>query len=444
MLAHSHNGEVASPCRSVRRAVSIVVALAFCSLTGIHGAAADTAATESTTAPAATAATSASQPAVSPPATPDYSGDLTGDWFGLRPKLQNAGITFSGSLVTDGSWDLSGGLATRRSAYRTLLTLNVSLDTKTLFNLSGGTIFASYEGLWGQNGNVTQVGSLQGFDNNDAAPFSELYQLYYDQQFGNLLEVRIGRQDAADFFGEAPDAQTFINPSPTAIPTMIGSTFWPNAAPGIVTVLNPNASLTFKFGAYYFDRFHPSALDQALNTLEPTGQPVGTFLIAEGDYNWQINGSLPGVLALGGTWRTGQLDTLSGSVQSGGGSAYGYLDQTVWSNAQNQSLALFEILSGGDQQVANNGIDFSSLGGLLATGFAPTRPNDQLALGYNWAHINSQTDLPKPYELGIEGFYSMNLGHGITLQPDLQYFVNTGGGVYPDALVATIRLSLTF
>jgi porin len=396
----------------------------------------------SSTQPVSAATTDAS--ASNAPAAPDYSGNLTGDWFGLRPKLQHAGVTVGGSLVTDGSFDLSGGLATHRSAYRTLLTLNISLDTKTLFNLPGGTIFASYEGLWGQNGNATQVGSLQGFDANDAAPFSALYQLYYDQMFGQLLEVRIGRQDACDFFGEPPDAQMFLNPSPTAFPTIMDSSFYPNSAPGIVAVVNPAGALTFKFGAYYFDRFHPSALDQALNTLEPTAQPVGTFLIAEGDYNWQISNNLPGIVAIGGTWRTGQLTTLDGSVQSGGGSVYGYVDQTLWANAQNQSLAAYEIISGGDQQVANNGIDFSSLGGLLASGIIPSRPTDQLGLAYNWAHISSQANLPKPYELDFEGFYAFNFGHGITLQPDLQYFINTGGGVYPDALVATIRLSLVF
>ena len=426
---------------NVRPSATLAAAMAIGVLAGLSKAA-DTTTPAVVDAPAAATSAPAAQPA--PSAVPDYSGDLTGHWLGLRPKLQKGGLTLGGSLTTDGSWNLSGGLATRHCAYRTLLTLDVSLDTKTLFNIPGGTIFASYEGLWGQNGNATQVGSLQGFDANDAAPFSELYQLYYDQMFGQMLEVRAGRQDACDFFGEPPDAQMFLNPSPTAFPTMIGTAFYPNSAPGIVTVLNPSGPLIFKFGAYYFDRFHPSALDQALNTLEPTGQPAGTFLIAEGDYNWQINGNLPGAVALGGTWRTGQLGTLSGSVQSGGGSAYGYIDQTLWANAQSQSVAAYEIISGGDEQVANNGIDFSSLGGLLVTGLIPRQSGDQIGVAYNWAHISSQANLPKPYELNFEGFYAFNVGHGITLQPDLQYFVNTGGGIYPDALVATLRVSLSF
>jgi porin len=421
-------------CRRHARLAALAVPVVVYLLTGIQPAAADV-------------AIPSPAPAVNTPAPaslPDYSSELTGNWFGWRPWLQNRGIKFSGSIVTDGSYDLSGGLATRRSAYRTLLTVNASLDTDTLFNLPGGTIYASYEGLWGQNGNTTQVGSLQGFDSIDAPPFSALYQLYYDQMFGKMLELRVGRQDAGDFFSDPPDAQPFVNPSPTAFPTIIGSALYPDSAPGIVTVLSPNGPLTFKFGAYYFDRFHPTALDEALNTLEPTGQPVGTFLIAEGDYNWQLSSNLPGVLALGGTWRTGQLATLSGSVQSGGGSGYGYIDQTLWSHANNQSIAAFEILSGGDQQVANNGMDFSSLGGVLGNGLIPSRPNDQIGLGYDWAHISSQAGLPKPYELAIEGFYSFNFKHGISLQPDLQYFINDGGGQYPDALVVDIRLSVAF
>lgn len=436
--------------RNVLFAQHIVETLAIMAVVAAMGAY-GSAGAQSKAAPATVAApttsaaginAAASQPAVSPPAAPDYSGDLTGDWFGLRPKLQKAGVTFSGSLMTDGSYDLSGGLATRQSAYITLLTLNISLDTKTLFGLPGGTVFASYEGLWGQNGTATNGGSLQPYDLLDAAPFSTLYQLYYDQMVGQLLEVRVGRQDAGDFFAEPPDAQNFINNSPTAFPTLIGSPFYPYAAPGIVTVLNPNGALTFKSGAYYFDRFHPSALDQTLNTLEPAGQPVGVFLIAEGDYNWQINGNLPGIMALGVTWRTGQLSALSGSVQSGGGSVYSYVDQTLWNDSANQSLGTFATLMAADRRVS--AIDFASQGGLVLTGLVPNRTNDQLGLGYDWAHISSQSGLPKPYELGIEGFYAFNFGHGITLQPDLQYFINDGGGVYPDTMVATIRLSLAF
>lgn len=65
-------------------------------------------------------------------------------------------------------------------------------------------------------------------------------------------------------------------------------------------------------------------------------------------------------------------------------------------------------------------------------------------MGYNWGHISSQAGLPKPYELNFEAFYTFNFPHGISIQPDLQYVINDGGGIYPDALVATLRFSLSF
>jgi len=51
-------------------------------------------------------------------------------------------------------------------------------------------------------------------------------------------------------------------------------------------------------------------------------------------------------------------------------------------------------------------------------------------------------NLRKHYDLDFEIFYATSFGHGITPQPDQQYSVNVGGGAFPDALAATIRLSV--
>ena len=399
----------------------------------------------SVSAPSESAPTS---PPVTVPGTGDavqasgYSGDFTGDWLGLRPRLQQTGITFGGSLLADGTTDLSGGMETRDTAFRTQLTLDVNFDLNKLVNLPGGTVYASYMGLWGHNGTTAPVGSLQLYDSIINPRTSTLDELYYDQNVGTLLQFRIGRQDESDFFAQPPDAQPFINDSATEFPTLINPPTFPDTAPGIAAVFGRNSPLTLKFGAYYFARFHPSAFDQALNTLEPTGIPEGTFLIAEGDYSWQIDGNRPGVAAVGGSWSDSELATLGGAVQSGGGSVYSYVDQTLWSDTANQSIAAFGTLMAADKRVSS--IDFASQGGVVGTGLVPMRPTDQVGLGYDWAHISAGASLPKPYELAIEGFYAFNFSRGVTLEPDLQYFVNTGGGIYPDALAATIRLSVSF
>ncbi len=373
-----------------------------------------------------------------------YQRLLTGNWFGYRDQLAHDGLIVRGSLRTDASWNLSGGLATRHSAFRSLLTVGFSLRTNHLLHIAGGRIYISYQGLWGQDGNRTQLGSLQGFAGVDAPPFSELYELYYDQRLGSILNIRIGRQDASDYFGQPPDAQKFLNPSPTTIPTLIRAPFSPESAPAAVVVIRPIPTVTFKFGAYYFNRYHPTTIDQLFNTLEPSNRPNGTFFITEGDYHWHVGSNLPGVLAVGASWRTGRLQTLNGSFQSGAGSWYAYVDQTLWAHNWGPTIAGYEIISGGDRRAANNRMDYSSLGGLLATGLIPSRPDDQIGLAYNWVHISALANLPKPYELGFEAFYSFNFPRGISITPDLQYFIHDGGGVHPDALMATIRLTLSF
>ena len=413
---------------------------------GVYGAAAAQSIPSSvppvaTSAPAAPSTAAAPQTTSATPA-PDYSGDLTGDWFGLRPKLQQRGITFGGSLLADGTWNLAGGEQTRNPAFRTQLTLDVSLSTKKLLGVPGGTFYASYMGLWGHNGTTAPVGSLQLYDSIVNPRTSVLDELYYDQKFGGSAELRVGLQDASDFFAQPPDAQPFLSDSPTEFPTLIDPPTFPDTAPGVVAVFNPDGPLTIKFGAYYFDRFHPTAFDQMLNTLEPTGQPVGTVLMAEGDYNWLVDDKLPGIFAVGGNWLAGKLPTLGNSVQTGGGSVYCYADQSLWINSANQSVAGFITAMAADRRVST--IDFASQGGIVTDGLVPMRPHDQIGLGYDWAHVSSLSGLPKPYELAIETFYAFNFPHGITLQPDLQYYINTGAGVYPDAVVGSIRLSLSF
>jgi carbohydrate-selective porin OprB len=423
-----------------------VAALAFsttvAALAGIQRAGADGIATAPATAPVPATPAPVPQPAAVSPAASNYADDLTGGWLGIRSQIQHSGVTFGGSLLADGTWGLSGGMETRQPAFRSQLTLDVSLNTRRLWHLPGGTVYASYMGLWGHNGSTAPVGSLQLYDTIVNPRTSTLDELYYDQKFSGWAQIRMGRQDASDFFAQPPDAQPFLNDSPTEFPTLIDPPTFPDTAPGIVVVVGPNSPLTFKWGAYYFARFHPSALDQALNTLEPTDIPQGTFLIAEGDYSWQLDGHRSGTAAVGGSWAASKLPTLDGAVQSGGGNVYSYLDQTLWSDTANQSIAAFGTLMAADKRVST--IDFASQGGVVGTGLLPARPTDQIGLGYDWAHISSRAGLPKPYELAIEGLYAFNCGHGFTLEPDLQYYINTGGGLYPDALAVTLRVSLSF
>lgn len=369
---------------------------------------------------------------------------LLGSAWGLRPRLKGAGITFGGSLIQDGSWNFMGGLSTRKFVYRARLDVHATLNLEKVVGIHGGELYCDMMSIWGQDANDNLVGTLQGFDNIDASPaLTEIYELYYRQKlFHDRFEFKLGRLDANDIFDAQPVTANFLIPSTTNAATDYLLPTFPSPVPGAVVYLRPRRSTTLMLGAFYTDRFHPSAVDEFLNTLEPVGQPTGTFFISELDQGYSFGHGMKGTFGLGAFYHFGRVRRLDVGTQAGFGSVYGFLGQTLWQPRAHQWLRGFLCLSAVDGRVSP--IDYAANAGLLAQGVVPFRPHDQLGIAADWAHVSRLAGLPKSYELGIEAFYAVNLGHGVTLQPDLQYWDNTGGGTYPDALVATVRISLAF
>ena len=82
-------------------------------------------------------------------------------------------------------------------------------------------------------------------------------------------------------------------------------------------------------------------------------------------------------------------------------------------------------------------------GGVTWTGLLDSRPGDIIGFGPQYAHISEEAGLEHPYELAIEGFYLCQITPWAFVQPDLQYIVHPGGQ-YSNALVATVRLQISF
>ena len=393
----------------------------------------------------------ATAPAPVTPATPAsptgsgaYSNTFTGDWFGLRTGLADHGISFNGYGVNDNSWNLQGGKSTHNFVSRARLTLGMNLDTDKLFGWAGGTVVSSVRFHFGPNGNDIQLGSLQGFSYiDDNPPTTQLYELYYRQTLLNdKITVQAGRMDANNIFDISVDATDFVNPSATDAPLTLQNAP-PSQAPGLAAFVTAMPGTSLILGAFFNGRSHPTALDAMLNTLATIDEPNGTSLNIELDQNYHLAANMPGTTGAGAFWRTGQLPTLNGGIQSGTGGGWAFVDQTLWQTAKcDQRVAAWGNFTGNDSRVSE--IDYSIQAGLLGAGIIPGRPDDKIAVGLDWAHISSQAGTPKPYEMVVECFYECYLGRGVTLQPDVQYFTNTGGGVYPDALIALIRASVNF
>lgn len=141
-------------------------------------------------------ATSVAEPP--PSAAPQYP--LTGDWFGARTTLADHGITAGGNILLDASRNLAGGIRQDES-FRYLLDINATLDTRQAFNFHGGTLFIDFQNHEGPNATDDLAGDAQGFDNQDAPHFTQIYQLWYQQLFaGDTLRLKLGKIDANNDF----------------------------------------------------------------------------------------------------------------------------------------------------------------------------------------------------------------------------------------------------
>ena len=97
---------------------------------------------------------------------------MTGEWGGVRPRLEDQGFTFGGGFIFDDSHGGIGGIR-RRWAARGLLDLELTVDLEKLMGLEGGTFYTDYQAFVGYDAS-RDIGDIQSFDNIDINPRSQL------------------------------------------------------------------------------------------------------------------------------------------------------------------------------------------------------------------------------------------------------------------------------
>lgn len=125
---------------------------------------------------------------------------------------------------------------------------------------------------------------------------------------------------------------------------------------------------------------------------------------------------------------------------------YFIFDQTLWKpspSSSNNTRGLRAFFEYGRTDAAVAPIYRHYGAGLTWTGLLPRRPNDIAGFGPQYAVFSPQRQLPHDHELALEVFYKAQLTHYAAVQPDLQY-IEHPSGMYPSAVVATVRLQLLF
>ena len=438
-----------SPRRRARLSVTWLVIVAWLA----------TAAALCAQSPADATAAGADDRTGSPATTPEEGGrPALGDLGGLRPWLDERGMTLEGFLVADLSRNFQGGISTGRETIRNLFEVSFALDTEPLFGLSGGTLFLDFQTQDGRHGTDLLVGDFQGFSNLDAPGFTALYELWYEQIFAaGRLRLKLGKIDASNEFAFVENGAEMLNSSAGFSPTILGFTTYPNPATGAVLFASPVDWLYVGGGIF----------DGATQAGSPTGtrgpstlfgDPSDLFLVGEIGSRRPLPGSRLRRIAFGVTHHTGDFDRVDGSglAESGATSYYLVLDRRLASRpgagsppqAPGEGPGLDGFLQLGSTSDRISAVDLHAGAGLVWTGYLPGREVDHFGVMATWVRFSGPAraagTYTESYELACEIFYRWHLTPWLRLQPDLQYIVNPGGSGIDDALVGTLRLELAF
>jgi porin len=370
----------------------------------------------------------------------------SGEWRGLRSRLEERGVSIGISWVMEGFDNFLGGIK-RGAVGASTFDVDLSVDTKKLLGLPNGEFYFDLEDHAGRDPSRVLTGDLQVFDKLSYTPYFEIFELWYQQRlFKDKLRIKIGKVDANTEFSVVDNGLAFLNSSSQVTPTLFVMPTTPSPMPGINAFYKPAKPFYASFGIFDANRS-----DRFLNF---SGHPErnlparhGKLLIGETGLVWKqfLKSENEGNLRLGFWGHTGTFTRIDQGAQQGAKGLYLIFDQTLWkpSSEKNDRRGVRTFLEYGRTDRAVSPIYRHFGGGFAWTGPFRRRPDDVAGFCLQYARISPQPDLRHNYELALETFYRIQFTRWGSFRPDLQYIVPPAGR-YPSALVSTLRFEVIF
>lgn len=434
--------------------------------------------------------------AAAPPSTPAPFGflgaawdgqNLLGDIWGLRPALGKYGVTLAITENAETFGNVTGGV---RKGFEVngLTTATVQLDTQKAFGLNGGLFNVSGLHVWGGFLSQSNLLNLQAATGIEAFPSIRLWELWYQQKFGDKFDIRIGEQSLDQEWMIAADAAVFLNAAFgwAVLPTENlpgGGPAYPLAGLGVRAHAQLNDSVNLFAGVFNGSPIPLNSPNTQLSNPNGVSFPLntGVFAIAElqfafGSSTKGDEGPLPGSYKIGAWYDSEDFDDQEYDHQGlalaspesdgvpakhqGNYSVYAVADQMLWrAKDPNQYISLF-VRPMFTTLEDRNPIAFSIDGGLSLHEPFAGRANDIFGLGFGVGRVSTgaaaydrdeQFFNPTVYtpirstETFVEATYEIQIFPWWQLQPDVQYIVNPGAGVAnPNAPTQKVKNELVF
>jgi porin len=415
---------------------------------------------------------------------------LSGNWGGLRSTLEDNGVVFSLTQVSDVLGNINGGVK-QGVEYDGLFQPEVDLDLDKLMGWRGGSAHMGAYVIQGKGLSQTNLQNIMTVTNTEFAPAGAKMGEFWIQQtmFDEFLKIKVGQIQADINFDTIESSQFMVNstwgwPAIWAQNMPGGGPNYPDAVPGVQVILTPNERWMFQSAVFNGNPTGKSAGANSNGLEFPLGQGVLSFAEAIYNHNPNGQGGMPGTYKLGGWYNSQSFNSLSmanngvplasdessGTPQSfkGNYSLYASLDQAIWrdANTDNQGPNVFASLHISPQSDRNQ-VSWFVEGGLAYTGLIDGRPLDQCAIGFAYMNMSSNyannvrfenqyqgTNQPIPnYEAIIELDYQAVVSPWLAVQPFFTYVINPGARAplpqnnqlaIPNAMVFGLRTIVSF
>lgn len=394
------------------------------------------------------------------------SGNLFGDWFGLRTKLEEKGITTTLSFVTNLAGNVSGG-RDQGFTHADNLGLDFHLDLEKILGIDGASFLLNMSQRSGSSVSSVYIGNVFAVQQVFGGSTFKLIDAAWQQQlFDDRFSFRIGRIASGDDFLVSEYNYLFMQNAFCGNPVGIffnspGMTAYPNATWGAVGTWKATERFSIMAGIYNGD---PNIRDNAYNGVNfSLNGPA--FTMAE--LHYQANGletdtGLVGNYKLGFWYDNSEYSDFDGAgTTRGNWGVYGLFDQLLvpFGNKEtNRGLGITgSALFSPQQSVSTMPYFFTAA--VVARGMFEARPNDVAGLGVIYGHFsndlqdaqqNAQLLNPligvQSYEAVLEATYRIYFpGESTFVQPDLQYIIRPGGtGQYGNAFVLGCQIGINF
>jgi porin len=294
------------------------------------------------------------------------------------------------------------------------------------------------------------TGDLQVFSNIEAPERTKLYELWYEQSFGEKFSIKVGQQNINSEFIYSDYGLNFINSSFGTMPSVACNftlSMFPCTAFGARVIYNiseqwniqgavmdgdPEDEVTNKYGAKWDIKSEEgiNILGELHYTLKSEDLQTGKYKIGY----WHHTAKFKGVADTTKEYR-------------GDFGIYLLADQMIFSEHSDQKQGLGAFFMFGISSKQQNTVNYGIGGGLCYTGLFKGHDKDVLGLGITNASINPDlvkaNDIEKS-ENTIELVYVAKINDRFTLQPDIQYIINPSGTKNNNALIGLLRFGVVF